>query len=590
MVQQDITWTETVRAVSFFWPQGRKEREMGIADLLSLLGGLALFLHGMQMMSSGLEAAAGSRMKQILERLTANRFLGVLVGALITAVIQSSSATTVMVVGFVNAGMMTLNQAVWIIMGANIGTTVTGLLIALDVGELAPMFAFLGVVLMVFIKEPKLQHIGQILAGLGVLFIGMDMMSSAMSPLRESEAFINLMSTFSNPILGILAGAGFTAVIQSSSASVGILQALANSGIIQLSSAVFVLFGQNIGTCITAVLAAIGTNRNAKRATIIHLMFNVIGTIIFTTLFILFPIAHVIDGSLILPGGLGQSIHALMPGTPAGQIALTHTSFNIITTLILLPLGNYLAKLAVRILPEQAQEMGEDSGMRLAYLAPVAPSGKEGGLGVSAIVIDQLRNELNRMLSMARDNVVDSFQAVLERDTKQLEVIEGREEYIDFLNREISRYVSHLIAIETNEQGSAMVSSFFTISGNIERIGDHADNLAGYTRLLVNKNIAFSDVARQEIESMRDICLEAIGALLHHRAGEMVWLADVAQLEQRIDDMTAQYRRSQLERMRTGDCDQEACILYSELLTDFERIGDHVLNIAQELTKAQSSL
>ena len=364
---------------------------MDITHILSLLGGLALFLHGMQMMSSGLEAAAGNQMKNILERLTANRFLGVLVGAVITAVIQSSSATTVMVVGFVNAGMMTLNQAVWIIMGANIGTTVTGLLIALDVGALAPFFAFIGVVLMVFIKDPKLQHIGQILAGLGVLFIGMDMMSSAMSPLRESEGFIRLMSTFSNPILGILAGAGFTAIIQSSSASVGILQALANSGVIGLSSAVFVLFGQNIGTCITAVLAAIGTNRNAKRATIIHLMFNVIGTIIFTTLFVLFPIARVIDGSMVLQGAFGSFLSNVLPGTPAGQIAMVHTSFNILTTLLLLPLGNYLAKLAVRILPEQKQEQ-EIESMHLEYLAPVSASGKEGGLGLSAIVVDQLRN------------------------------------------------------------------------------------------------------------------------------------------------------------------------------------------------------
>ena len=219
---------------------------MQMTDFLSLLGGLALFLYGMQMMSSGLEAAAGSRMKQILERLTANRFLGVLVGAAITAVIQSSSATTVMVVGFVNAGMMTLNQAVWIIMGANIGTTVTGLLIALDVGELAPLIAFVGVVLAVFVKKPQLQHVGQIFAGLGVLFIGMDMMSAAMSPLRESEAFVSIMSNFSNPVLGILAGMIFTAIIQSSSASVGILQALANSGVIAYSNSVFVLFGQNI--------------------------------------------------------------------------------------------------------------------------------------------------------------------------------------------------------------------------------------------------------------------------------------------------------------------------------------------------------
>lgn len=563
---------------------------MGITDILGLLGGLALFLHGMQMMSSGLEAAAGSKMKEILERLTANRFLGVLVGAAITAVIQSSSATTVMVVGFVNAGMMTLNQAVWIIMGANIGTTVTGLLIALDVGALAPMIAFIGVVLMVFIKEPKLQHIGQILTGLGVLFIGMDMMSSSMVPLRESEAFINIMSNFSNPVLGILAGTLFTAVIQSSSASVGILQALANSGIIAYSSSVFVLFGQNIGTCITAVLASIGTNRNAKRATIIHLMFNIIGTIIFTTLFLLFPIASVIDGSLVLPGQLGAAISGLVPGTPAGQIALTHTTFNIVTTILLLPLGNYLAKLAVRILPEQPEPEAEEGAMTLAYLTPIGSTGKEGGLGVSAIVIDQLRHELNRMLSMARDNVSDSFEAVLARDENQLTQVEEREEYIDFLNREISRYVSHLISIETNEQGSAVVSSFFTISGNIERIGDHADNLAGYTRLLTAKQIEFSEVAQGEIRQMRDICLEAISSLLYHQAGQPDWLMDVAQMEQRIDDMTAQFRRSQLERMKEGVCNEEACILYSELLTDFERIGDHVLNIAQELTKAQTGL
>ena len=563
---------------------------MGISEILGLLGGLALFLHGMQMMSSGLEAAAGARMKSILERLTANRFLGVLVGAAITAVIQSSSATTVMVVGFVNAGMMTLGQAVWIIMGANIGTTVTGLLIALDVGELAPMFAFVGVVLMVFIKEPKLQHIGQILAGLGVLFIGMGMMSSSMSPLRDSEPFIRIMSTFSNPLLGILAGAAFTSVIQSSSASVGILQALASSGVISYASSVFVLFGQNIGTCITAVLAAIGTNRNAKRATLIHLMFNLIGTAIFTTLFVLFPIAAVVEGTLVLPGEVGRTLSHLIPTDPMAQIAMTHTVFNITTTLVLLPLGNYLAKLAIRILPDQAVETEGQESMTLAYLTPIQAGGKEGGLGVSAIVIDQLRNELNRMLSMARDNVADSFRAVLARDQEQLVQVEQREEYIDFLNREISRYVSHLISIETNEQGSAVVSSFFTISGNIERIGDHADNLAGYTRMLVGKNISFSETAQSEISAMRDISLEAISALLHYQAGQPQWLSEVAQMEQKIDDMTDSFRRGQLQRMKEGTCNQEACILYSELLTDFERIGDHVLNIAEELTKAQTGL
>ena len=266
---------------------------LDISILLGLLGGLALFLYGMQMMSAGLEAAAGNRMKGILERLTSNRFLGILVGAGITAVIQSSSATTVMVVGFVNSGMMTLKQAVWIIMGANIGTTITGQLIALDVGAVAPLFAFVGVAMVVFLKKPQIHHYGNILAGLGVLFIGMEMMGSAMEPLREWPAFVNLVSTFSNPVVGILAGAAFTALIQSSSASVGILQALALSGVIGLDSAVYVLFGQNIGTCITAVLASIGTSRNAKRTTIIHLMFNVFGTVLFTVICMATPLTRV---------------------------------------------------------------------------------------------------------------------------------------------------------------------------------------------------------------------------------------------------------------------------------------------------------
>ena len=556
---------------------------MQMTDFLSLLGGLALFLYGMQMMSSGLEAAAGSRMKQILERLTANRFMGVLVGAVVTAVIKSSSATTVMVVGFVNAGMMTLNQAVWIIMGANIGTTVTGLLIALDVGELAPLIAFAGVVLAVFVKRPQLQHVGQIFAGLGVLFIGMDMMSAAMSPLRESEAFVSMMSNFSNPILGILAGMIFTAIIQSSSASVGILQALANSGVIAYANSVFVLFGQNIGTCITAVLAAIGTTRNAKRTTIIHLMFNIIGTLLFTALFLLFPIAHVIDGTIALPGALGSFLSGVLPSTPAGQIALTHTSFNIVTTLLLLPLGNYLARAAVRILPDRPEDREEQ--MHLEYLTPIRTGSKESHLGVSAIQTEQLQHELHRMLLMAQDNVEASFRSVLTQNEEELAQVEKTEEYIDFLNREISLHISHVIAYETNQQASAAVSGFFTISSNIERIGDHADNLAGYTRMLSRRNIAFSPAAQQEIAAMQEACRSGIGQLLSQEMDGVERLTQVSALEQRMDDMTRDFRQNSLLRVQSGTCSNEACILYSELLTDFERIGDHMLNIAQELAK-----
>ena len=541
---------------------------MGITDILGLLGGLALFLHGMQMMSSGLEAAAGSKMKLILERLTANRFLGVLVGAGITAVIQSSSATTVMVVGFVNSGMMTLNQAVWIIMGANIGTTITGQLIALDVGALAPLFAFIGVAMVVFVKMPRAHHIGQIMAGLGVLFIGMEMMSSSMMPLRDSQAFVDLMTRFSNPLLGIAVGALFTALIQSSSASVGILQALATSGAISFSSSVFILFGQNIGTCITAVLASIGTSRSAKRATIIHLMFNIIGTVLFTILCILFPLADLVA--------------SFTPDAPAAQIANMHTIFNIVTTLLLLPLGNQLASLAVRILPEQPEENRDE--MHLEYLTPVQVSSKDGNLGASAIHIGQLQQELDRMLDMAQDNIETSFDAVLSRDSSLLTKAEKMESYLDFLNKEISKYISRLITYETNEQGSSIVSSYFTITGNIERIGDHAINICGYSKLLEERHIQFSAQAQEEICQMRDICLEALNALHQREAGDLLWLTDVSALEQRIDDMTDLFRKDQLERMKAGTCSDEACILYSELLTDFERIGDHVLNIAQEMS------
>ena len=549
---------------------------MNILEFFGLFGGLALFLHGMQMMSSGLEAAAGNRMKIILERLTANRFMGILVGALITAAVQSSSATTVMVVGFVNAGIMNLNQAVWLIMGANVGKTTTGLLIALDVGALAPIVAFAGVFMMVFLKRPNLQHIGQLLAGLGILFIGMDMMSAAMEPLREVPAFVNMMATLSNPILGILFGTVFTALIQSSAASVGILQSLAAAGVVEFAPSVYILFGQNIGTCITAIMASFGVSRDAKRATCVHVLFNVIGTVIFTVVVMVLPLTSLIE--------------SLVPG-PMAQIAVMHVVFNLVTTVLLIPFGASLAKLASRILPDTAEDGKESgNGMRLAYLTPVTAGGKDGGLGVSVIVVDQLRNELHRMLEMARQNVDTSFKAVLDKDVVPLERVEQREQYIDFLNKEISRYISHLIAIETNERGSKVVSCLFAISGNIERIGDHADNLAGYTKMLVRQDINFSRFALEEVRQMRDISIRAVSALLSSEAGEAEWLTQVAQMEQKIDDMTANFRRDQLVRMRDGTCSDEACILYSELLTDFERIGDHVLNIAQELNKAKTAL
>lgn len=542
---------------------------MNITDFFGLLGGLALFLYGMQMMSNGLEAAAGNRMKQILEKLTANRFLGVAVGAAITAVIQSSSATTVMVVGFVNSGMMTLRQAVWIIMGANIGTTITGQLIALDVGALAPLIAFAGVAMITFLKNPKAHHIGSIMAGLGVLFIGMDMMGAAMVPLRESEGFISLMTRFSNPVLGILAGMIFTAIIQSSSASVGILQALASSGLISFSSSVFVLFGQNIGTCITAVLASIGTSRNAKRTTIIHLLFNLIGTAIFTVLCLLLPVADVIGG--------------WTPGNPAAQIANMHTIFNIVTTVLLVGFGEYLAKAAELILPDKEVLKVENShkALREDFM-----SGNTK-LGFSAIHMVQLRQEIEYMLTLAKKNLKHCYDVILNGDLKALEEGLRTEDEIDELNKEISKYISKILIHEKTGTDIASIEEYFTITGNIERIGDHAINIGGYIETISRIGIQFSDQAMEELRRMQEISERAMGLLLKKEEDTTKWLSEVAALEQQIDDMTETYRDNHLERMRKGQCSEEACILFSEMLTDFERTGDHVLNIAQAYAKIE---
>lgn len=539
---------------------------MQISDIFGLLGGLALFLYGMQMMSAGLEAAAGNRMKRILEKLTANRFLGILVGAGITAAIQSSSATTVMVVGFVNSGMMALRQAVWIIMGANVGTTVTGLLIALDVGALAPLFAFIGVAFIVFLKKPVLRHWGQIIAGLGILFLGMGMMSDSMSPLRESPFFIDLMTKMSNPLLGILVGMLFTAIIQSSSASVGILQTLAASGLIGLPSAVYILFGQNIGTCITAVLASIGTNRNAKRATIIHLLFNVFGAVLFTLICMFTPLTGLVE--------------TLLPTSPSAQIAAMHTIFNIATTLLLLPFGTQLAKIAEHILPEHASD--GISQRRLLYIKPVESS-PEHRIGTSAIVLTGISRELNRMAEIVESNVQESFLTVLDGTPKRLPAVEDTEETIDYLNKEISNYISSVIVYETNERDSARISAFFKISGNLERIGDHAMNICEYTKLLVEKNIAFSDSAKAEIRQMQAVSLEAMRLIYPLESITTARLEKIAQMEQKIDDMTLAMRQSQLQRMHAGT--DEATVIYSELLTDFERIGDHILNIGEAMAQ-----
>ena len=537
---------------------------MGITDVLSLLGGLALFLYGMQMMSTGLEAAAGNKMKSILEKLTSNRIKGVLVGAGITAVIQSSSATTVMVVGFVNSGLMTLKQAVWVIMGANIGTTITGQLIALDIGAIAPIFAIAGVAAMMFVKSERVHHISSIFAGLGVLFMGMDMMGAAMEPLQDSEAFINLMTQFSNPLIGILVGAVFTAVIQSSSASVGILQALAATGMIPLSSAVYVLFGQNIGTCITAVLASIGTKVNARRTTVIHLMFNIIGTTIFTIVCMTTPYVELVE--------------SLTPGDPVAQIANAHTIFNIVTTLILLPFGTYMAKAATHILPDSKKEDDED--LRLKYIRPFESS---YAIGHSAVAVSQVRDEVGRMQGMVSKNIDDAFSLLINYDEKLRQRISEREEYIDFLNKGISEYIVSLMSSEKSTSDSIQINGYYVIISNLERIGDHAVNLAGYADDMKKWDQQFSENVLEELDEMKKQCMNALDNVkdvMPQNVDDVLSRAVV--MEQKNDDMRDKYFKKQLQRLKKGKCKPQSGIVFSEVLTDFERMGDHTLNIAQQ--------
>lgn len=539
---------------------------MKLTNLFSMLGGLALFLYGMNMMSNGLEMAAGDKMKTILEKLTSNRILGVLVGALVTAIIQSSSATTVMVVGFVNSGLMSLTSAVWVIMGANIGTTITGQLIAIDITAIAPLIAFVGVAMIVFFKSQKLDAIGGVIGGLGILFIGMETMSSAMVPLRTMPEFVGLISKFQNPFIGILVGALFTALIQSSSASVGILQALAKSGVMTLSSSIYVLFGQNIGTCITSVLASIGTSKNAKRTTIIHLSFNIIGTVLFVTISMLFPFADLVQ--------------SLTPSNVAAQIANVHTIFNVTTTLLLLPIGTKLVNLAFRILPDSEEDQQD---MQLKYL-DFSIFDNDYHIGTSAIANTQLFNETQHMLNVANHNVKRAFELLDHYDEEKYIRLQKDEEYINYLNQQVINFTTAVISHEFQVESSQSIILFLKLSSDLERIGDHAMNIAARAQKLAKDDTHFSEDALKEIGIMESLCNNILDELIIMDYDEFKYIVDkVDVMEDNIDKTQHQFAVNQLIRLKEKKCTTENSVIYTKILTDFERIGDHGLNIAESL-------
>ena len=535
---------------------------MSVANILSMAGGLGLFLFGIRTMGDGLENAAGAKLKRMLEVLTGNRFLAVLVGFVVTAIIQSSTATTVMVVGFVNAGMMSLAQAVGVIMGANIGTTVTSLLIALNFSSVAAAAVLVGVILMLASKKTVVKNLGAIFTGFGLLFLGIDMMSDSMAPLRESAGFMNFIVTVSEsplrPLFGIILGIVMTAVLQSSSASVGVLQTLAMQGLVPLKFSVFVLFGQNIGTCLTALFSTVGAKKNSKRAAVIHLLFDLIGTGIFILIALLAPYV--------------EWIEKLSPD-PMAQIAISHIVFNIVSTVVMFPFANVLVKLSCLLVPGKDDS---ESEMHCKFI-------DDRLLNTPPFAVMQVSKEVARMAKLARENFETSAHALINRSDKDLDKVMENEEIINYLNHHITSYLVKLNALDITDSDSDYIARVFHAINDIERVGDHAINLAEAAQHNIGEGLKFSDPAREELNQLCGsvvTLLERSMAAFDNQSLSDNEAKELSDLEEHIDDLTLECQDSHIFRLNRKECNTEAGMLYLNTITDFERVGDHAINIA----------
>ena len=535
---------------------------MSVANILSMAGGLGLFLFGIRTMGDGLENADGAKLKRMLEVLTGNRFLAVLVGFVVTAIIQSSTATTVMVVGFVNAGMMSLAQAVGVIMGANIGTTVTSLLIALNFSSVAAASVLVGVILMLASKKTVVKNLGAIFTGFGLLFLGIDMMSDSMAPLRESAGFMNFIVTVSEsplrPLFGIILGIVMTAVLQSSSASVGVLQTLAMQGLVPLKFSVFVLFGQNIGTCLTALFSTVGAKKNSKRAAVIHLLFNLIGTGIFILIALLTPYV--------------EWIEKLSPD-PMAQIAISHIVFNIVSTVVMFPFAKVLVKLSCLLVPGKDDS---ESEMHCKFI-------DDRLLNTPPFAVMQVSKEVARMAKLARDNFETSAHALINRSDKDLDKVMENEEIINYLNHHITSYLVKLNALDITDSDSDYIARVFHAINDIERVGDHAINLAEAAQHNIGEGLKFSDPAREELNQLCGsvvTLLERSMAAFDNQSLSDNEAKELSNLEEHIDDLTLECQDSHIFRLNRKECNTEAGMLYLNTITDFERVGDHAINIA----------
>lgn len=522
---------------------------------LPVLGGLGLFLYGMNLMGIGLQKAAGDRLKKLIEVLTNNRLMGVIVGALVTMIIQSSSATTVMVIGFVNAGLMTLAQAAGVIMGANIGTTVTAQLIAFNLTDFAPIAVAVGVGIWIATSKKKAKSIAEILIGFGILFMGMDMMGSGLKPLADMPVFTNIMISLKNPILGMLVGLGLTAIIQSSSASIGLLQALAGQGLVQMDVAFPILFGENIGTTTTALISSIGANKTAKRAAVMHFLFNLIGTIIFMTI-----LRHPIE----------FLVTKISPLDVKRQIANAHTLFNLINVIIQLPFANLLVKIARTIIPGD----GKLEVQEAKFLDPRI-------VETPSIALGQVKKEILRMGSLALDNLNKVRYAFVEERYENIDLVLEQEQKINRLQREITDYLVMLSNAPISDEEHKRVNIFFNIINDIERVGDHAENIAELAMERRDNNFPFTDQAIGELHEIFDKVSEAFQqALEAFKSNNEALAKGVLKLEDEVDILERQNRANHIERLNKGQCLTGSGIIFLDAISNLERMADHSSNIA----------
>lgn len=541
--------------------------------VLMMLAGLGVFLIGIKAMGDNLEAVAGNSLKSIFNKISNNRFTGVAVGAGVTAIIQSSSATTVMVVGFVNAGVMTLTQATSIIMGANIGTTITAQIVSLQSLPITAFFAAMACVgaFMQTSKKLHVRNVGSIIAGVGVLFVGLDVMSSAMKQIAEIEAVRNLLNATTNPLLLLLLGAVITAVIQSSSVTTSIIISMGISGLIGLESAVYTTLGINIGTCITAVLACIGSTVNAKRTSIIHLLFNCIGSFLF---FIVFLILDKFTTFFTWMSGTFN-------GSIANQIAMFHTAFNVITTLLLLPFVKALPKLAMLIVPDKKSSADDQKDIIETEKFQFIDNRL---LSTPSIALVMIRKEILAMADLAKNNLDLSIQAVKTKDLSQKALFDVREKRIDFLNKAITKYTIKVSSEHISYISEKESASYYYVVSNIERVGDYAQNIMEYTQELIDYNAEFSDTAKKEIDDMKiaiDNLYDAVVSAFERQ--DITQEETIKDLEEIVDDYKANLERSHLIRLGNGQCSAESAGVFLSLVSNMERIADHILNVFKSM-------